>query len=123
VANSKAASRRFRRRLYWLPLGVIACNNAIFALVLSRYVSLVFALATSALLYFITLRRFSAQMRDQPRPRWITRGFDEPLFVHFGASTFALLVSPFSVLLSLLLVAFRGAAGPSGVVQFWLLEN
>jgi len=123
VANSKAASRRFRRRLYWLPLGVIACNNAIFALVLSRYVSLVFALATSALLYFITLRRFSAQMRDQPRPRWITRGFDEPLFVHFGASTFALLVSPFSVLLSLLLVAFRGAAGPSGFEQFRLLES
>ncbi len=109
------ASKRFRRRLYWLPLGVIACANAVFALALSRYVPAVGALGASVVLYFITLRRFVAHMRDEPRPRWITRWFDQPLFVHFGASTLALLCSPLCALLALALGAWRGGAG----FEYW----
>ena len=88
---------------------MIACANAVFALSLSRFVPAVPALAVSALLYFLTLRRFIAQMRDEPRPRWVTRGFDEPLFVHFGASTFALLLSPLCGLIALVWAAWQGS--------------
>ena len=112
------ASKHFRKRLYWLPVGVIACANAVFALSLSRYVPAIGALTASALLYFFTVRRFIAQMRDQPRPRWITRCFDEPLFVHFGASTLALLLSPVCALLALALGAWRGSVGRAGFEYF-----
>ena len=79
----------------------MAATNALFALTLSRYVSLSSALGASALLYFITLRRFIAQMRDEPRSRWLTLGFDLPLFVHFGASTLSLLLAPLCALVAL----------------------
>ena len=94
-----------------------------FALSLSRYVPAVSALGASAVLYFVTLRRFIAQMRDQPRPRWITRGFDEPLFVHFGASTLALLLSPVCALLALGLGAWRGSLGRAGFEYFRQCEG
>lgn len=97
-------------------MGVIASANAVFAFGLSRYVPLLGALAVGALLYFITLRRFGAQMRDEPRPRWITSWLDQPLFVHFGASTLALLLSPLCALCALALGAFRGAG-----LEYWLL--
>ena len=109
---------RFRRRLYWLPLGVIACANAIFALALSRYLPVIGALGAATALYLVTLRRFVAQMRDQPRPRWITRCFDEPLFVHFGASTFALLLCPLCALLGFTLGAWQGSLARSGF-EYW----
>jgi len=99
---------------------VIACANALFALALSRYVHAVPALGAGALFYFATLRRFIAQMRDEPRPRWITRGFDEPLFVHFGASTLVLLLSPLLALLALALGAVRGALAQAGFEYFRL---
>jgi len=92
----------------------------VFALVLSRYVPTVTALGAGALLYFVTLRRFIAQMRDEPRPLWITRGFDEPLFVHFGASTLALLLSPVCALLGLILGAVHGAVLHAGFEYFRL---
>jgi predicted MPP superfamily phosphohydrolase len=88
----------------------MAGANALFALSVSRYVSLGTALGASALLYFITLRRFMAQMRDQPRPRWITLGFDQPLFVHFGASTLALLLAPLCALVALGFAVGRASA-------------
>ena len=100
---------------------MIACESAVFACALSRYVSALSALGVSVLLYFITLRRFIAQMRDEPRPRWITRGFDEPLFVHFGASTLALLLSPLCALVALALGAFGGPLGQAGFFELWRL--
>ncbi|HEY3257193.1 MAG TPA: metallophosphoesterase [Polyangiaceae bacterium] len=101
-------------------MGVIACANALVALSLSRYLPAVGALGLSVVLYFVTLRRFTAQMRDEPRPRWITRGFDEPLFVHFGASTLALLLSPLCALIALALGAARGSPGGAGF-EYWRL--
>lgn len=59
--------------------------------------------------YFLTMNRFLAQMRDEPRPRWITRLLDEPLFAHFGASTLALLLSPFCVALAVAWSFFHGS--------------
>lgn len=103
-------------------MGVIACANALFALSLSRYVPTVSALGAGAALYFITLRRFIAQMRDEPRPRWITRALDEPLFVHFGASTLALLLSPLCALLAFGLGAWRGSVGRAGF-EYWRLSE
>jgi len=87
----------------------MACANAAFALALSRYVSTATAVAAGAVLYAVTLRRFVAQMRDEPRPAWITRCVDEPLFLHFGASTLAMLFAPVSILLAF---AFAFALGP-----------
>lgn len=75
-------------------MGVIACSNVVFAAWLSRYVPLFLSAALGAGSYFVTMRRFMAQMRDQPRPAWITRFIDLPLFAHFGASAVALLLSP-----------------------------
>ncbi|MEI9947576.1 MAG: metallophosphoesterase [Pseudomonadota bacterium] len=112
------ASKRFRRRLYWLPMGVIACANAVFALALSRFMPAVGALGAGAVLYLLTLRRFVAQMRDQPRARWITRCFDQPLFVHFGASTLALLGSPLCGLSALALGVWRGPVSRAGFEYF-----
>lgn len=101
----------------------MVCANVVFALSLSRYVPFVSALGVSSLLYFITLRRFIAQMRDRPRARWITLWFDQPLFVHFGASTFSLLLSPVAALLSLLLLAVRGLTGHGAFDDWRLLES
>lgn len=52
-------------------------------------------------LYLATLFRFIAQMRDRPRPRWITVWIDQPLFAHFGASLIATLASPLCLLLAI----------------------
>jgi len=104
-------------------MGVIASASAVFAIVLSRYLPAWAALGASALLYLVTLRRFIAQMRDEPRPRWITRGFDEPLFVHFGASTFALLLSPVCAFVALALGAWQGSLFRSGFDYFRLGEG
>jgi uncharacterized protein len=97
---------------------VIACANAVFALALSRIVSAEVALGAGAGFYFLTMNRFIAQMRDQPRPRWITKLLDEPLFAHFGASTLALLLSPVCVVLTLAWAAFRGSSA-LGAFGFW----
>jgi uncharacterized protein len=101
----------------------MVCANVVFALALSRYVPFLGALGASSLLYFVTLRRFIAQMRDQPRARWITLGFDQPLFVHFGASTFSLLFSPVAALLALALLAGRGLTGSGAFDDFRLIES
>jgi len=61
-------------------------------------------------------------MRDAPRPRWITRWFDEPLFVHFGASTLALLLSPLCALLALALGAWQGSLARAGF-EYWRLSE
>jgi predicted MPP superfamily phosphohydrolase len=98
-----------RGRLYWLPRGVIAGANALFAFALSRFVPLALALGAGGSLYFLTMNRFIAQMRDEPRPRWITKLLDEPLFAHFGASSFALLSSPICFVLSLAWAGLRGS--------------
>jgi len=99
-------------------MGVIASANAVFAFALSRYLPFLGALAGGTLLYFVTLRRFSAQMRDEPRPRWITSWLDQPLFVHFGASTLALLLSPLCAVGALALGAVRGAG-----LEYWRLSE
>jgi len=101
----------------------MVCANVAFALALSRHVPFAAALGASALLYLITLRRFIAQMGAEPRPRWITLGFDQPLFVHFGASTISLLFSPFAALLALLLLAGHGLTGRGAFEDFRLLEG
>lgn len=97
----------------------MVCANLVFALALSRYVPFLGALGASGLLYFLTLRRFMAQMRDRPRARWVTLWLDQPLFVHFGASTVALLASPIAALLALALLVGRGAAARS--FEHWQL--
>jgi len=99
----------------------MACANAVFASALSRYVPAWAALSAGALLYLLTLRRFMAQMRDEPRPRWITRGFDEPLFVHFGGSTLGLLLSPVCLLIALAGGALRGSA--TAGFEYWRLSE
>jgi predicted MPP superfamily phosphohydrolase len=101
-------------------MGVIACAQAVFALALSRYVPALVAGGAAAVLYFATVRRFVAQMCDQPRARWITRLLDEPLFAHFGASTFALLASPAGAAVAVALRLWQGPAS-SGVFAEWRL--
>ncbi len=88
------ASRRFRPRWFWIPVGVLALAHATFGVALSRFVSAWFAVGLAAALYGATFSRLMAQMRDRPRPRFITVLLDQPLFAHFGASVFAALVSP-----------------------------
>lgn len=99
------------------------CANVVFALALSRYVPFVSALGASSLLYLVTLRRFIAQMRDQPRARWITLCFDQPLFVHFGASTFSLLFSPVAAVLALLVLVVPGATASGSFDDWRLIET
>ncbi len=97
---------RFRRRLYWLPFGVLGCAHLIAAVALSRVMPALFAAALAAALYVATVTRFFAQMRDRPRPRYITLFVDQPLFAHFGASVFGLLLSPVCFVAALLALAF-----------------
>lgn len=91
-------------------MGVIACANALFACSLSRFLPVLLAAGLGVACYALTMRRFIAQMRDRPRPRWITLCLDQPLFAHFGASVFALLATPVCVVLALGAAAFRGEA-------------
>lgn len=99
-----------RRRLYWLPFGVLSCANLSVALAASRFLPALAALALGAVLYFATVPRFLAQMRDRPRPRWITRFVDQPLFVHFGASVLTLLLSPVCLAGALVALPFSHAS-------------
>ncbi|MEP7049031.1 MAG: metallophosphoesterase [Pseudomonadota bacterium] len=103
-------SPRFRRRLYWLPFGVLACANLTAALAVSRSLPPLLAVVLGALLYFATVPRFIAQMRDRPRPRWITRFVDQPLFAHFGASVVSLLLAPLCFAVALFELAFSHAS-------------
>jgi predicted MPP superfamily phosphohydrolase len=98
-------------------MGVLIGANAMFACAASRFVSVGLASALGCVAYLVTMPRFMAQMRDEPRPRWVTRWVDEPLFVHFGASMFALLASPLAVLGALLAALLVGA----GVLPTWRL--
>lgn len=88
---------------------MIGCAEALFAVALSRFVPLVPALIAAAVLYVVTVRRFMAQLRDQPRPRWVTLLLDAPLFWHFGATTLMLVLSPLC-----LVGALVGAVGQGG---------
>ena len=88
---------------------MIGCEQALFAVALSRFVPLVPALIATAVLYFVTVRRFMAQLRDQPRPRWVTLLLDAPLFWHFGATTLILVLSPLCLAWALV-----GAVGQGG---------
>lgn len=92
----------------------------VFAVALSRHVPALVAMGIAAALYLATMRRFIAQMRDEPRARWITRLLDEPLFVHFGASTLALLASPACAVVAVGLRLWRGSAS-GGVFGWWRL--
>ncbi|HEX7453260.1 MAG TPA: metallophosphoesterase, partial [Polyangiaceae bacterium] len=89
--------------MYWLPFGVLACANAVFAVALSRFAPAWLAAVAAGLSYCVTVSRFIAQMRDRPRPRWITLFLDQPLFAHFGASLFSVLLSPLCLLAALAL--------------------
>lgn len=109
-----------RRRLYWLPVGVIGCAEALFAVALSRFVALPVALVVATLLYFTTARRFMAQMRDRPRPRWVTLAIDTPLFWHFGATVFTLLLGPVCFAGALLVGLAQGAT-VARVAELWRL--
>jgi len=98
---------------------VIACANAVFAVAVSCFVPAALAAALAFIGYVVTLRRFIAQMRDEPRPRWVTRVLDEPLFLHFGACVFALLVSPLCALAALL----ASAVTQGGLLSTWQLSE
>ncbi|HWZ91100.1 MAG TPA: metallophosphoesterase [Polyangiaceae bacterium] len=110
--------RKRRRRLYWLPMGVIGCAEALFGVALSRVLPLAPTLAVAGVLYVATVQRFNAQMRDRPRPRWITRFVDTPLFWHFGATVLALVLSPLCVVGALLAGLAKGST-LGGVLEFW----
>ena len=97
---------------------MIGCAQALFAFALSRFAPVLVTLGVSALVYVATVRRFMAQMRDRPRPRWITRAIDEPLFWNFGAMVFTLLVSPLS--LAVAVVARLVDDAPGGTLfELW----
>jgi len=93
---------------------VIGCGQFLFTVGLSRVLPPLAAICVGVLLYLTTVRRFMAQMRDQPRPRWITRFVDTPLFWHFGATASTLVLSPACVGAALLLGLVR--AGSLGYV-------
>jgi uncharacterized protein len=93
---------------------VLACVNAVLAVVLSRFMHAWLATVTAGLCYVATVPRFIAQMRDRPRPRWITLFIDLPLFAQFGASLFAMLTSPLCFVVALAAAALRG-----GLFEFW----
>jgi predicted MPP superfamily phosphohydrolase len=99
---------------------VIACANAMFALALSRFLPPELAVSAGVGFYFLTMNRFLAQMRDQPRPRFITKLLDEPLFAHFGASTLSLLLSPVCVVLAALWAVLHRSSVLSAL-GFWRL--
>ena len=100
---------------------MIGCANIVFALALSRFVHPLVASAVAGVLYFATVGRFLAQMRDEPRPRWITRWIDQPLFAHFGASVCALLMSPVCGVAVLAITQLRGTA--LGTLELWRLAE
>ncbi len=73
---------------------MIGCGQVLFTIGLSRFVQPLVAVCIGFVLYLATTRRFIAQMKDRPRPRWLTRYVDTPLFWHFGASALTLVTSP-----------------------------
>ena len=99
-------------------MGVIGCAEALFGVALTRALPVPATLAIAVGLYLATVERFLAQMRDQPRPRWITRFVDAPLFWHFGATVFALVLSPLCIAGALLAGFVRGSTLGS-VFELW----
>lgn len=93
-------------------MGALAAANALAALILTRFWAPWLALTVALFAYLVTVQRFTAQMRDQPRPRWITRVIDEPLFAHFGASVIAVLSLPFCVVLAFAVAVLERGSAP-----------
>ena len=118
AGSGGGASGKRRRRLYWLPMGVIGCAEVLFCVAASRVLPLVPALVLSIALYFATVERFNAILHDRPRPRWITRLVDLPLFWHFGATVFALVLSPVC-LVGALVAGFASGAPLGGALGFF----
>jgi uncharacterized protein len=114
ASGAPRSSHFRRRRLYWLPIGVLGCVNAVLAVALSRFMHAWLAAAIAGLCYVATVPRFVAQMRDRPRPRWITLLIDLPLFAQFGASLFATLVSPLCLVWAVTRAIMHG-----GLFEFW----
>jgi predicted MPP superfamily phosphohydrolase len=98
-------ARRRRGRRLLIPFAVLLASQVVFGAALS-WVLPVWAAALVALVGYALLVRVTLKIwADPPRPVWRIRLFDEPLFLHFGASMGALLIMPVG-----LLVAFLGAA-------------
>ncbi len=93
---------------------MLACVNAVLAIALSRFMHAWLATVIAGLCYVATVPRFVAQMRDRPRPRWITLFIDLPLFAQFGASLFAMLASPLCLVWAVALAIMHG-----GLFESW----
>ncbi|HEY4103070.1 MAG TPA: metallophosphoesterase [Polyangiaceae bacterium] len=86
-----------RSRLYWLPMGVLTASHALVFLIACSFVNWFIAGVVAGGLYALTVTRFTSALRDRPRPRWVTRLLDEPVFWLWGAAMLALLGFPFEL--------------------------
>ncbi len=85
-----------------MPLALTAAAQALFGAAVARFAPPWLAIACALLGWLLLARRARTIWSDPPRPRWLTRLVDFPLFAHFGASFGGLAFLPFALALVLL---------------------
>lgn len=100
-----------------VPLTVLFVSQVVFGAALSFIVPEAWA-ALAALVGFGLLVRVTLTIwADPPRPVWRIRLFDEPVFLHFGASMGSLVILPVGLLAALLATTLWDAAFDFRVVS------
>jgi len=105
-----------RWQLLGLVHGVSLLAHVLFAVSLSATLPYGAAFFTAAFLFALSTFRVHRSWPDHPRPRWLIRWVDEPVFVHWGACVISF---PLSVAAHLL--AMNGALVAAGLYGFGFL--
>ena len=79
-----------RRRLLVYAHVLTAAAHLVPAAALHAVLNPVPAAALGTVLWLLTATRLGTLARDPPRPRWVVRLWDEPLFCHWSACVFSL---------------------------------
>ena len=106
-----------RRRLWFLTQGLTAFGHVLFAVGLATVLPWPAAIGVALALWLATAHRLHVLRLDPKRPVWVVRLIDEPMFCHFSACLFALMLLPLASIGSALgyLLGFRPALGPAPV--------
>lgn len=91
---------RRRTRFVLVAHGLTAVSHVVPALALAVVLPWPAALAAGCGVWLLTALRLHRLGHDRPKPRWVTRLIDEPMFVHWGACLFALALFPVALALS-----------------------
>jgi len=104
-----------RWQLLLLTHGLTAFGHLLFGVGLAALLPWGVALGIALVVWLLTAYRLHALRRDPRRARWVVRLVDEPMFCHWSACLFGLVLVPIAGLGCVLaiLIGFRPVPGPA----------